>query len=296
MKYQELLEAKFKKPELMYHGTSSTFLNSIKKNGILPSPKEKVWSDDPDVTIHRPSRKSLQGSYWTWKYSVAEASAGRAVDKFGGEKLIILAYIAKQSAFSDEDTVLSSIKQAYANALNNVFGFRNVTDTVGKVLDGFDYKPELKNKLIDEFVKNLHNNMSGSEKHPIDTKFLEKVFWAFFNRLVAHSAESLNYFGYTKKLNLKIPSVQNAEEEFHNILELLTRHYRKTIETDSGLGSLRITEPVTFRGSNKICLIVREIDNYDLEWKIEYNKNKECVEAFYMDFAEYHGEYPEIIK
>ena len=52
-------EAKFIKPVVMYHGTSSAHLRSILKQGIIPDPEEMVWATDPDLIPHSVSRASL---------------------------------------------------------------------------------------------------------------------------------------------------------------------------------------------------------------------------------------------
>jgi len=79
-----LSEAKFRKPIVMFHGTSDKFLQSILKNGILPEPPQKTWDEDKNISSISASRESLKGSYWTSNLLTATSSAWNTVKKFGG--------------------------------------------------------------------------------------------------------------------------------------------------------------------------------------------------------------------
>ncbi len=94
--------------EIMFHGTSSKFLRSILKKGLVVNSKERVYEEEYD---NRPGvvykdLESYSGIYFSVNYGTAYGAGQSASLKFGGNILIIVAQIETQtpSVVIDEDS------------------------------------------------------------------------------------------------------------------------------------------------------------------------------------------------
>lgn len=253
----DLVEAgKFRKPEIFFHGTSSKFLSSILKNGIVPGPSEKVWADDPNLHKSALSRASLSGSYWTKNLMTATGSAGNAKRKFGGEELIVIAQIAVQSAFADEDAINFAIFESLRATVKKLHPgiIPDLTMALGH--DLYD-DPVTAQKAQDIFAEFLHKNLGGSPKQTQDRALCDR----FLDLLVRRSIEYEKLSGMNMShwvTNLPEPTpIAELEQEILKVREQLTRSYRKSVfDTDSFSRNLRLVLPVKFSGSNRILNIV----------------------------------------
>jgi hypothetical protein len=113
-------EARYRKPIIMYHGTSDKNLRSIMKQGVLANPTQRIWDTDPDTNMYNVSRVSLPGSYWASNLMLGISSSGIAVTKIGGNGLLVIALINEQSAFADEDSINSKISWAYQDTVKEL--------------------------------------------------------------------------------------------------------------------------------------------------------------------------------
>lgn len=90
--------------KIYFHGTSSVFLRSILKKGLIPT-KQKVWDKTTGFD------ESLEGVYLTRDFSLALAASQEATDKFGGNWLVIIAHLKMSpSTILDEDSITLLIK------------------------------------------------------------------------------------------------------------------------------------------------------------------------------------------
>lgn len=250
----EINEAKFRKPIGMYHGTSDAFLQSILKNGIVPDPTAKVWQDDPAASASSASRESLSGSYWTSNMMTASSSAWSAAKKFGGNQLMVLADIAEQSAFADEDSINGSLDWAFADAANTYGLSGSAVINIASMYYN-DWKGA-RDKITKAYVESLHDKLLGGDKHPIDDKLLSRALESYMMRMLAHAKKNGEFTYRSEELKSlpEIPSVEEAEQDWLRVRGALTKQYRATAYKEEGGFShtLRMTEPVTYRGSNKI--------------------------------------------
>lgn len=313
--FDKITEAKFKQPEMMYHGTTDAFLRNILSNGIEPNPGKKVWDTDPGASTHVQSRVSLEGSYWTSNLLTAIGSSGRAKNKFGGNRILVLAKLALQSAFADEDDINGTVNWAYADSLRR---FKLSTEVgaatmFGLLSGGYEGEiPGLAEKLPALFTDELHDRLKSSPQQPIDRELLKQAFWVYFKRLLAHSKQegsfdTMHGSSYVSQDAINaIPDVETAERAWLDMREILTRRYTKTARgseaRDDVNHTLRMTEPVGYRGSNKIIAIMGDNPNptkessYD-EPKVLYYGNPEDrdVKQFIDDYSTSIGQFPGMI-
>lgn len=272
MRYHELVEAKFRKPNIMFHGTSTAFLQSILKNGMVPRPKSKSWDEDPDVSLSSQSRVSLEGSYWTSNLLTATSSAWRTSNKFKGDQLIIIAQIQQQQAFADEDSVTYVINSSFSNSFGNSL-YMERPDLIAELY--YDH-PDRIQKTKEVFNEKLHNNLTKNTKKPIPTNMLNDLFDAFVMRLIAHGEKESGgkeWYSPLRRVKNKPDNILSVNEAENNLLaqkDKLTKYYSESaIESPTDFShTLRISEPITYSGANKILFIIerdKKLENLPLK-------------------------------
>jgi hypothetical protein len=305
MRINQLLEAKFRKPITMFHGTSTKFLRSILKTGMVPNPRDKKWDVDPGASLTTQSRVSLTGSYWSGRLMTATSSALNTTGKFGGNSLLIIAQIQTQDAKADEDQISFDIPREYDYAFGGVYS--NNPDLVARVYyDSRDYYNEKK----EIFIKNIHNSFTENPNKPVPTKLLSNLFDTFTLRIISYGVKEAGTDSYYNPLNRiknkpnEVPETDEIEKQLLNIKDKLTKYYRETTE-DSGKFShtLRITEPVTFSGANRITHILEIPKHYFDENKkfvqppliLHYGNSKTLPKKFMDEYTSRIGDFTGLV-
>ena len=279
----DLVEGKFRKPHIMYHGTSTKFLRSILKQGVQPHPKEKTWADDEQQVQQSFSRASLEGSYWSGNLMTATSSASNTRRKFGGNDLLIIAQIAEQSAYADEDLVNFALLQSLNNTVAEMHpGIRRDFHMVlGH--DLYD-NPATKDRVQKVFRNQLHELLGGSSKHEPNIDFFNELLDTLVKRSIAYEFKS----GMSRDSWIKnvpdLPSISDIEQHVKHLREQLTRSYRTTaLDRSQFSHNLRIPLTVGFSGSNKILQIL-EITPW--HWEGEGNDKKLVVDPFILRYGD----------
>jgi hypothetical protein len=245
---------------LMYHGTSSSFLRKILKVGLVPDPQEKTWQDDPAAGFHRASRASFPGIYFS------ENMMNNTIRKFGGNLVIIAAQIQQRTALIDEDEIVDRIERSSG------FGNEAVILQLYKAMYGdpsFDYKtfPEQVRNTYAKWLHNLFINI------PVDERAIKpNVAMNLFKAIVSRKAAYLSgIFSSLSLYDLDIPDKRQAEQDYRTALDAFIRNIKQLAVNrgrDSFSHNVRVTEPVTYRGRNRILAVYEEVGNGRL--KIHY--------------------------
>lgn len=307
-----LQEAKFRKPIIMFHGTTTEKLPSILKHGVLPRAAERVWATDPQVTPHQFSRVSLPGSYWTSNLMTASSSATTAKNKFGGNALIVVAQISEGSAHADEDSVNYWLRDALPRMYQEIFGRGIAADAAPKsaaLLYWVDH-PEAQNMMVEEFAKIFHNRMAiNPEKQPINKQLFKQILEAMMLRSLAYAKEHEQgrfyrdqwVAAYEEKVG-EIPPLSEIENKLLDLRDKLTQIYRKTAykgEEGQYLHTLRIPEPVNYRGANKIIAIVEEPPYTGVKDRqpviLHYGNPQQIPQEFFSQWRERIGSFPGLV-
>lgn len=285
---QDLLErANRTKPILMYHGTASKNLRTILKKGLVPNPKERVWQDDPSaaqsyVTV---TRKTVGGTYFSTNISTATSAALTAAQQTKSEQLVVVAQIQPRSGYADEDDIVSAARRAMKRAMfpPDHTGYEDLWPA--KWIEYISSPGEAKKdiaKFTKAFKNALESDLPGIGKIPLAPKAVEDMFWGLLeqvtvkwyalNKSMPYEADRY-YYDAVKRLNLsreqehkyyalmlsrlKRLSLQKAEKRYLDGADKLTRHLKKLAVPKPGdfRTNVRITEPVTFRGTNKILAV-----------------------------------------
>lgn len=284
MKYTDLIEAKFTKPITAFHGTTTTFLKSILKHGMIPNPNKSVYDSDDTARENRPSNKTIGGTYFTTRLGTAASAATSAKNKFNGNPIIIIANIQLKSTYGDEDNydgqyVIDSILRDKLNISPNSRNFYHLY-----------YDNENKRKeIINTITNTIHNEFSNNNTNkPIPHELITNLLDNYTNRILAHTVKNDSWsdpLAYTTNKPEILP-IPQAEENYRQSMDTLTKYYReatvnqynKEKNNPYSLGvSFRITEPVTYSGNNRITHII-EINDENI--KIIYGNPKTLPKEF----------------
>jgi hypothetical protein len=282
--FNVLERKKFRQPLVMYHGTSDVHLRGILKQGVVPSAEEKVWATDKEVQAFDFSRASLEGSYWTSNMMTARSSSTTARNTFGGEPLLVIARIAESSAYADEDSMTSTIQRALPEMFNSLReqGQGLIPEAAIKsaaliYFGGWNEEGFSPEAMLNAYAKILHEYLAAdAAREPVDMDLMKRMMEAHMMRQLAyaneHEGDGYYKDQYAKEMNRladegkvpPIPSLTDVEATIKGLQNELTRKYRKTALASHGdfAHTLRITEPVTFRGANKIICILGDLANW----------------------------------
>jgi len=283
---------------IYFHGTSTKFLRSILKQGILPNTEEGVWRnkyEEKDTGIHNPSKKSLEGSYWTSSVINASSYANNAKRKLGGNPLFIAATLETKSTLPDEDDFLGVISRGmsklWGEGANTGESERAWVETYyGILFNKKDGKKAIKywRNIFAEWLKDLYPTNKYMTVEYI--KILDRLLITELRRRISYIdnfqykslvANIINHYIYPKKVDWdtileKYPKPNSSEEENNRrkYTDLLSQKVKKLVERGKFNQTLRITKPIAFSGSNKIVMILEAIedDDYNYKFKIHYGK------------------------
>lgn len=231
MKIIDLIENR--QPDIVFHGTSSVFLKSILKRGVIASSPNQTF--DNNGSILQRSLKSVGGSYWAFDYGTAKLSAYRSEEKHGGFPIIVIAQMHRNSALADEDSI-------------NLIGIFNRFDAIW--FD--DWNTE---KAAIAFAKFAHDQLTrGNSNPPINENALIEAYWAELNRQEA----------YAKNHN----NINNAEQRLATALDKLSRYYKISVydPKHKEFQPIRYDKDITYKGKIRILAIV------DLDLNVLYGK------------------------
>lgn len=286
----------------MFHGTSSgpngERLRSILKHGLTDA-KGKAWNDDKhsEEVGHR-SRASYAGIYFGDTARVALASVQRARgDDKSQFPVIITALIQPRSALPDEDDYTMIVDHAYRIALQ-VSDSSRMDAYYYRKIHGDEHSPVdlniVKEKFNEIIVENLERVLAVPKGQ--DTrKFTDPLFEAEVIRRVAGIGNSPGYdfkshVSYPmvddlrrldKKDDAEIadlpevfrvqPSYREGESLFRGALDNLMKFMRRSAigleEHPRFRHTLRVTEPVTYGGRNRITSVVSLPNYYTRDYK-----------------------------
>lgn len=294
MRITQIIEAKFTKPITAFHGTTTTFLKSILKHGMIPNPNKSVYDSDDRASENKPSIKTIGGTYFTTRLGLANSATTNAKNKFGGNPMIIIANIQLKSTYGDEDNYngqyeIESVLRYELNINPNSRNFFHLY-----------YDDENKRKeIINTIANTIHNKFSNNNTNkPIPHKLITNLIDNYSNRILAHTVKKDSWsdpLAYTTNKPEILP-IPQAEENYRQSMDTLTKYYREATVNQYNkeknnpyvsMGvSFRITEPVTYSGNNRITHII-EINDENI--KIIYGNPKTLPKQFLDQFEHTFG-------
>jgi len=305
--------------KVYFHGTSTKFLRSILKQGVLPTTEEGVWRDtykQEDTSVISPSKKSLEGSYWTTSVINASRYANDASRKLGGNTLFIAATLETKTTLPDEDDFLSIIERGVGSLWGKGYNTSSSERAWGEVYYGI----LLNKKFGKEALKNWRNtfvewlnDLYPDKKYmtPEYIKILDKLLLIELRRRMSYMdkgeykrliSRTINSYLYPKEIEWdqideKFPKPNSSEEEDNRRkqTDLLSKKIKKIVDRPHHASTLRITTPVKFSGANKITMVLEAIsdEDYNYKFKVHYGS---IPSEFIAGWKEAIGSKFEIVK
>lgn len=257
------LKKTFASIELMYHGTSDTLAGKILSEGLVPG-RAEVWDAEKTKEDVR-SRASYGGIYFSNNFMTAYSAARTACEKFGGKRLIVMAYLQNRtpSMRIDEDHLpdpRQAFNAAFHVAANNWFymqWYANNMYDIDKVVDAYlqDFG------AYGEDIK-LQERGSERQREAIRPYVLEliKAMGQQETAIAVKQEKSQTYsnvlYEFPQLANL---DVTKAESDYRQAVNILTQKakFLNVKDTKRYVYNIRSLEPISFSGKNKIVLVGR---------------------------------------
>lgn len=233
MKINEvLLERRIQRTRIMYHGTSSEFLPSIMKNGLIPNPPKKSYGSE------RPEFISLGGTYLTPKESTATYAAIDVSKMHSGDPILITVQYVERSGGLDEDIFFDDFL------------------TIGYEY-GFNYEytnlipyNEFQEKIIPYALKHI--------KPFAKPTFATQEFVQWFFKVLYQELKKISII----HLDYALPSTRREIKQRLRSNPKLRDLIIKIIEASpvKGYSEVRVSRPITFKGKTRI-LQIKNLNN-----------------------------------
>ena len=281
---------------IWYHGTTSKFLREILKKGMVPDPKKKKWDTDEDTSQYVSSRVSLEGSYWTRNLTTAISSASSSTNKFGGYDIIVCAQLNPKSAIQDEDSIRFTLESFMSSTIQR--GMNINPDAISHIYLGFLNNPDIYKKILDDFIKVAHNHLSQkNSKAPVyekelklyfDSELMRKLWYDFqsYNNVIFDNYQYLpgkeikegeSWAEYKERVKNEVfdgnLNKDYWEQKLLHALDIIGKKYKR-INMEKFNPTLRMIEPITFQGKNRIISIFglpyHHDENVDIDMQYKY--------------------------
>lgn len=259
---------------LWYHGTSSKFLPSILRNGLVVDTKEKSWGEDPDASMYNVDRTSYGGVYITRTLSIATGASFRMANKTNNNRLLVIMNIQPKTLLADED----DFTHTFSGPIHSNIDTHNYKEIKYHSPNG-QISPETKKdqeKWVTDKLKKLAYLVG--ELHPTLQKQLidlitNEGYLAYVTRVASYiSKEEWRSLWDLTKINEEdippLPTPQEGEQIFRNFVDKLTRLLKHIPKKGSETG--RSLQNIGFRGTNKILAIVEILNSSRLQ--VRYGK------------------------
>jgi len=335
-KRESLMHLVAKSPQkVMYHGTSSKFLRTILKEGLKAKPSERVYDKTLDPSSSkfqqqmRRGIEAFEGTYLTTQYGTASHAALNAKQKFGGNRLYVVALIPDRhpQRVPDEDSL----------ALERLYPIGDLSaEILAKYLTSMQALNAQLTKLWDLFWKNTldrialkareekwsketaHYIMERAEKL-LDLRedlFAEgflpylrvKFVAAMEDGAALHETtyKQLKYDGLVDKETGELITTHAAEhQKLRKFQDRFTKKWQPLYEIE-GYGAYienaRMLEGIAYKGAARIVLVVEVLKAFDSQGpaqvKVHYSGPgaSRAMAEFKASWKRYQGNHFEVVK
>ena len=268
MKIFEIAESlRQRRTRVMYHGTSSVFLKSILKHGLITKPTKRMYSGTPTFDFGVNSYlASFDGVYVGPKFTAVK-SAKQTAKKFGGEPIIIELQWVIGTNHADED----DFTEILLNAISLVmmyYTYQQLLD-LGIGHEEFEY-------LYDAFESNVIRKLDKSTHITnLDHPRLEHVqteLRNYFDLMITHLFEQAYEFRETKQYSRLEDGVGPNYSDLDKLrfnpeyIKFVERFARLVRDHDNS-STFKIPFDIKFSGKNKILKIIRiDGENKNVIW------------------------------
>lgn len=270
MRFHEITEAKFSKPEIFYHGTSKKHLPSILKHGLRADKTGSGWSGSERGNVYMRGLKSYGGVYMTDNIDRSYVAASAASD-LNRDGITVIIQFQPRSGVLDEDTVEKEIAEHLEEDLG--------AHAMPRFLNDLNQDPDAVIDNIFDSSENLEIFGEAVDTIPHGRKILTQFLKVYAIRIIAYMVLDPSEWDlddeYVNNPPVPIPDTQTAEAQYRNELDKISRlfkklAYDKNYQMDRGTRSIRSFEDITFTGTNRIIGIVDNEDKPDENGEITH--------------------------
>ena len=158
-----LVERRLQRTRIMYHGTSSTFLPSIMKHGLIPNAPHKGFGDDEWA--------SYGGVYLTSRLPYAKKATKFTVKSHSGDPILITVQLVVGSGGLDEDLVIKRFAQ------------------IGWDFLFTDYRNRIKEDLETFLKKTLPKAIRSFSRYVTPSEYTKQYIQQYFELFHSHITE-----------------------------------------------------------------------------------------------------------
>ena len=253
-----LVERRLQRTRIMYHGTSSVFLPSIMKHGLIPDPPQQAWGAD-NLAL-----QSFGGVYLSQYEETAFDAALNASDKFGGDQVLIRVIYVSGSGAIDEDLVFNDLIKIGVQEFNKN-EFVNLNSYLLTILS----------LAASSIQRNTNVNITYKTKKLINEFYIKMYYILYMNKNIKMVHQNTK----TREIIPRdfIVARLKRNENLRNILDNMlssTKDYSTTSE-------VRVRRPIGFKGKTRIIGIKQytsegeELTIYDDKFKAPTYPEKE---------------------
>jgi hypothetical protein len=245
-----LLEEKL----IFYHGTTSNFLREILKKGFTPNPKKKIWNQESG------GLESYLGTYFSRNWFTAYAAAGDATRKLGGSRIVFEVQLETRTGLADEDEI-----PKIQGPLNVVRQVRVDVDHAASIVHSFDKQSipsdhwivpknfmkevgiPVARKWIEEFQERRKVKLSRQEQKKLIRPLIEYLKQVLYMMIETKMDDPETF-------NQSNAEFRKAKDSV--ITALGPKMFRAGMSDGFGTANIRILQPVTFKGANRVIAAV----------------------------------------
>jgi hypothetical protein len=237
----KLDERRIQNTEIVYHGTSDRFLRGILKQGLMANPPERTYSPGYD-----PGHETFGGVYVANGRWAAKNAANAAVDRFGGDGIILVIQYVQGSGNLDEDIFTRALAQSIEHSMNAFYDDQKMyPDELGQYETFDDYALANRERVVSGMVEAdmEHFSRYGRLGKPVMT-----TLRTAYNYILDNVEEDYHNIGGMMR-------ILRSREEFVRLIEILMRNVFPTKDRDANDIAFQITRDIGFRGKTKIVRI-----------------------------------------
>ena len=255
MKVSEITEAKFAKPEIMYHGTRKDNLKTILSQGLLTRKSGTGWGSEIGGDQNTRDMSAIGGVYLARGLSTAYDAARDMSDEFGDDPIVVVVQYQPRHGVVDEDNIEFSVNVT-ADKASGIAGNMLValvqtyqdTDT-GELLI-----QRMAQKTREEFKR--HPDAERIANETVRDELARRLSHKELTDDVIDEASEKTGVAASKIMNMIPSTPEEGEERYRKALRRLTVAVKKAVYGKDAHFTLRSRQDIGFRGANKIVSII----------------------------------------
>jgi len=280
----------------LYHGTPPKNLKRILSQGLIPDPKDRLWSEDRNEGKTSLSMDSFQGVYLTRKLEMALSSITHVTTRHYG---LVVVRVESRTLVPDEDTLIGGFPSSFKSVENPsvlVELYRRVMkggddplilDKANNMFDmWFDERLGATSHLSDRAKKAIREAVMEDVVELCRRYVVRAMAWLVKEQEEQKAKDGsydTSYYYGIKGLSVEdVPSTQDAKKSFRVQYDKVLRRLKRFAESieSNGVATARSPEGINYKGKNKI---VGVFEFKDKEWIVHFLGDQKALKMLIQD-------------